>query len=201
MNPLARATNLLVTPNKEWPVIAAEPTDLRRLFTRYAMPLAAIGPVIGMIGLTWFSSWGGWRPIGLGYAISRAGLQFASSLAVAVLLGLAIDALARNFDAEPNRAQALKLSIYAATAQWVGGLFGFYPLIDGLIAVAAWCYSAYLLYLGLPVLMKVPLPNRTRYLAVVIIIAMLLWLIAAYLMNWLMIAAIAGPGASPRVLR
>src|SRR5688500_20176699 len=45
-----RAKNILVTPNTEWPVIAAEPTPTSTLITTYVIPLAAIGAVAGFIG-------------------------------------------------------------------------------------------------------------------------------------------------------
>ena len=50
MDIVNRAKNICLTPNTEWPVIAAEPTPPATLITEYVVPLAAIGAVAGFIG-------------------------------------------------------------------------------------------------------------------------------------------------------
>jgi hypothetical protein len=47
-----RVKNILLTPRQEWAVIDAEPTVPVELYKQYIMPLAAIGPVAGVIGST-----------------------------------------------------------------------------------------------------------------------------------------------------
>src|SRR6266704_1281620 len=47
---LERAKNILLKPNAEWPVIAAETTSTGKLYTGYIVPLAAIGPIASIIG-------------------------------------------------------------------------------------------------------------------------------------------------------
>src|SRR4051812_47600721 len=49
-NLAARAKAILVDPKGEWPKIAAETESVQSVFTRYVVPLAAIGPVCGFIG-------------------------------------------------------------------------------------------------------------------------------------------------------
>lgn len=50
MNLTARAKNIIVSPDTEWPVIAAETTPARDLILGYVLPLAAIGAIAGFIG-------------------------------------------------------------------------------------------------------------------------------------------------------
>ena len=50
MDIVNRAKNICLTPNTEWPVIAAEATPPATLITEYVVPLAAIGAVAGFIG-------------------------------------------------------------------------------------------------------------------------------------------------------
>ena len=50
MDIVTRAKNICLTPNTEWPVIAAEATPPGTLITEYVVPLAAIGAVAGFIG-------------------------------------------------------------------------------------------------------------------------------------------------------
>ena len=50
MSIVDRAKNICLTPNTEWPVIAAEPTSTGTLLSGYVVPLAAIGAIAGFIG-------------------------------------------------------------------------------------------------------------------------------------------------------
>jgi hypothetical protein len=45
-----RAKAMIVSPRSEWPKVAAEPDDVRNVFMRHVVPLAAIGPIAGLIG-------------------------------------------------------------------------------------------------------------------------------------------------------
>src|SRR5438552_15548428 len=45
-----RAKAILMKPKEEWPVIAAEKTEIATLYRTYVIPLAAIGPVANAIG-------------------------------------------------------------------------------------------------------------------------------------------------------
>ena len=79
--------------------------------------------------------------------------------------------------------------MYSLTASWIAGIFALLPGLRILTLLGL--YSLYLLYLGLPVLMKTPREKALGYTVVVIIAAIVLSLI---------ISAIAGifmrvPGA------
>src|SRR5215510_7021666 len=50
MDLVTRAKNICLTPNTEWPVIAAEATPPGTLITEYVVPLAAVTAVAGFIG-------------------------------------------------------------------------------------------------------------------------------------------------------
>src|ERR1700680_3064077 len=45
-----RVKNICLTPNTEWPVIAAESTSAGTLVTGYVIPPAAIGAIAGFVG-------------------------------------------------------------------------------------------------------------------------------------------------------
>ena len=50
-----RVVNILKDPKSEWPVIAAESTDIGRLYREYIIPLSAIPVVAGFIGMMWLT--------------------------------------------------------------------------------------------------------------------------------------------------
>jgi hypothetical protein len=79
---VARVKAILLSPRAEWARIAAEPATVGSLYTGYVLPLAAIGPVCGVIGgLVFGYGVAGfhYRP-SIGGALSQAILRYALSL-------------------------------------------------------------------------------------------------------------------------
>lgn len=178
MNLVERVKRILLSPKAEWEVIDAEPTTPAELYTRYIVPLAAIGPIAQLIGYSVFGvtvPFVGTYRVPVGSAITQALATYILTLAGTYVLALIIDALAPTFNGQKSQIQALKLTAYSLTASWVAGIFA---LIPGLrILTLLGLYSLYLLYLGLPVLMKTPREKALAYTAVVIIAAIVLSLV------------------------
>jgi hypothetical protein len=173
-----RVKNILLTPRTEWPVIAAEPATLGSLYTGYIIPLAAIGPVAQAIGYSVFGvtvpMMGTYRtPVGS--AITGAVVTFALTLVGVYVLALVIDFLAPNFGGTRDQMQALKVAAYSSTASWLAGIFALIPglRVLGILGL----YSLFLLYLGLPVLMRTPPEKALGYTVVVIIAAIVLFML------------------------
>ncbi|HWT41404.1 MAG TPA: Yip1 family protein [Sphingopyxis sp.] len=175
---IQRAKDILFKPKETWPVIAAEPATTQSIYVPYVVALAAIGPVAQFIGGQVF----GFTAFGVTYhppiasALVSAILSYGLTLATVFLLALVIDGLAPNFGGQKDQVQAFKVAAYSATAGWVGGIFGLVPAL-GLIGALLGLYGLYLLYLGLPVLMKAPQDKAIGYTAVVVIVAIVLFLI------------------------
>lgn len=172
-----RVKAIVLTPKTEWPVIATEPDDAAGLFTRYAIPLAAIGPLAtfvhgqlfgyGMFGITW-------RPSLLA-GLASAVTSFALSLVGLFVLAIIVENLAPRFDGVASRPQALKLAVYGATASFVAGIFNLIPGL-GVLSVLG-LYSIYLFYTGATPLMKVPEAKAGSFTAVTMVCAIVLALV------------------------
>ena len=171
-----RAKKILLQPKQEWEVISGESTSLADLYTGYAMPLAAIGPVCSVIGL---SVVGISLPIVGTYrvpimsSILSAIVQYALALAAVYILAIVIDNITPKFEGLRDMGQALKLATYSSTASWVAGIFILVPVLAilGLVGL----YSIYLLYAGTPILMKVPREKAAIFTAVVIVAAIVIF--------------------------
>ncbi len=178
MNLIERAKRILLQPRETWAAIDAEPTDIATLYTRYAMILAAIPAVCGFIGLSLigFSAFGVSVRVPLLSGLVNMVLSYVLSLVGIFVLGLIIDALAPSFGGQKNAIQALKVAVYASTAAMLGGVFSLVPALSVLGLLAA-LYSIYLLYLGLPVLMKSAPEKSVVYTVVVLVAAIVMGLI------------------------
>jgi Yip1-like protein len=171
-----RVRAILLKPNEEWSKIDVEPSTIGDLYRGYVIPLAAIPPICGLIGMQIFgvSFLGITYHPSIGSGITTAVIQYAFALAMVYVLAVVIDVLAPNFSGTPNRTQAFKVAAYALTAGWVAGVFALVPDLARL-AILGSLYGLYLLYLGLPTLMKVPQDKAVSYVVVLIIV----WIVVA----------------------
>jgi hypothetical protein len=178
MSLVDRVKRILLSPRTEWQVIDAEPTTPAQLYTGYIMPLAAIGPIAQVIGYSVFGisvPFGGTYRVPIGSAITSALVSYVLVLVATYVLALIIDALAPTFNGQRSQIQALKVAAYSSTASWVAGIF---LLIPGLrLLTILGLYSLYLLYLGLPVLMKTPSEKAVTYTVVVVLAAIILFML------------------------
>ena len=167
---VARVQGILLRPAAEWDIIDGEAATVPGLFTGYACILAAIGPVALVVQHLLFLRWT-IIPI-----IAIAALSYVTSLIGVYVIGFIIDALAPSFDGQKSQIQAMKLAVYAYTAAWVGGIFNILPVLGVLTLVAA-LYGFYLLWLGLPKLMRSPQEKTAGYFVVTIIAAILVYMV------------------------
>ena len=178
MSLVDRVKRILMSPRTEWQVIDTEPTTAAQLYTGYIVPLAAIGPIAQLIGYSVFGisvPFMGTYRVPIGSAISSALVTYVLSLAATYVLALIIDGLAPTFNGQRNQIQALKVAAYSSTASWVAAIF---DLIPGLrLLTILGLYSLYLLYLGLPIVMKAPREKAVAYTAVVILAAIVLFMV------------------------
>jgi hypothetical protein len=178
MKLVQRVKQLLLSPRTEWAVIEAEPTTPAALYTGYIMPLAAIGPISQVIGYSLFGitvPFMGTYRVPIGSAITSAVVGYVLTLAAAYVLAMIIDGLAPTFNGQRNQIQALKVAAYSSMAAWVAGIFALIPGLRLLQILGV--YSLYLLYLGLPVLMKAPRERALGYTVVVSLAAIVLFMI------------------------
>lgn len=196
MNLVDRVKNILMTPKTEWPVIEAEPTDIKSLYLGYIMILAAIPAIAGIIASMFVGSMVGAMAgragmgmgVGGGIAIGTALASYVITLVVIFVVAFIVDALAPNFGGQKSQINALKLVAYSATAGWVASIFTIIPVLGWIVAIVGSLYGIYLLYVGLPVLMKCPEDKAVIYLVVVVVV----YLVLSWLLTSLIFAGIFG---------
>ncbi|MGJ7614764.1 MULTISPECIES: Yip1 family protein [unclassified Variovorax] len=186
MNLVDRVQSILLRPKTTWPAIDEEPADAASIYKNYVMILALIPAVASFIGLSLV----GIGAFGMSFRVPIvAGLAnmivgYVLSLAMVFVLALIIDAMAPTFEGTRSQIGALKLSAYASTAAFVGGIFSLIPALSVIGALAA-LYGVYLLYTGLPVLMKCPPDKAIAYTAVVVVCAIVGGFVIAWVLSLL----------------
>lgn len=165
---LSRAYGLLREPKKEWEQIRAEETTVPNILIGYVAPLAAIPPVCSLIGSYVFEpAFAG----DFGVALIRAVVTWVVSIALVFFLGVLTNAVAENFDGDKNDLSAQKIAAYSLTPSFLSGVFSLWPPLWwlSLFALAA---MVFLMYRGLPILMKAPPEQALPYAGTVTVATM-----------------------------
>jgi Yip1 domain len=170
MDIVERAKAITLNPAATWPVIDAEKHDAKSLFVPYMLILAAIPAVASFIGLSLVGMGGfGFNfriPIGSGIAMMIT--TYILTLAMTFGMGWLASVLAPTFGGQSNLVQGLKLAVFGGTPMLLAGVFNVLPALSILGILVAF-YALYVMYLGLPVLMKNPKEKTIVYMVVLIL--------------------------------
>jgi hypothetical protein len=189
---IKRVIAILTKPKEEWEVIKNEEMSVSDMYTKYAMILAAIPAVCSFIGwvvvgrsVLTFS----WKmPVGTGLIL--AVFTYIAALAGTYILAFVVDALAPNFGSDKDMNKSLKVTVFAYTASWVGGVFYLIPNLS-ILAIIAGIYSLVLLFSGLKSLKHPPKEKETGYFVAVIVSAIIIFALIGFVLG--AIAASSGP--------
>ncbi|THD37985.1 MAG: YIP1 family protein [Sphingomonas sp.] len=202
---VGRIKRLLMSPAEEWKAIDAEPDTAKGVFLRWAAPLAAIPAICSFIGMQVFGI--GFllvhfRP-SIVYSAVSSGLSYVGALAGVWVLALVIDALAPSFGSTKNQDQAMKVAAYSYTAAWVAGVLNLIPALAP-IGMLVGLYSFYLLWVGLPILMKTAADKAAGYTIVSVVVSIgcyfiIAWVIGMITANMLVSSAAMMPGGTGSV--
>jgi Yip1 domain. len=179
MNIVDRAKNIILTPKNEWQVISGEEPDIKQIFTGYVLPLALIPVIAGIIGFTVIGR-SGYRSFGMGF--TTAIIQLVLAFVGVYITAFVVDLLAPNFGSEKNLGKAVQLVAYSFTPTWVAGVLFIVPAL-GVLVVLASLYGIYLLYLGLPVMMKTPQDKVVVYLVISIVVLIIVYTVISAVLS------------------
>lgn len=185
MDIVARAKSILLSPNTEWPVIAAERADAASLYTGYIMPLSAIPPVATLIGFSLL-----FGRFGFGFGLTGAIVSWALGLVGIYVAALVAQWLAPKFGGTGDFIEALKLVAYSHTASWVGGIFLLIPFL-AIITFLMGLYGLYLLYAGATPAAGVPKERAVTFTIALVICVIIVFVVIGLIMRLLGLGAMA----------
>lgn len=180
-----RVKNMILTPKTEWPVVEAEPTSIGQLYTSYVAPLALVAAVLAFIHVSLIGihlPFGGTirQPFTMG--LMSLVMTLVGAFIGLLVVGFVINVLAPTFGGTRDMRQAVKTAAYAFTPAWVGSVFGLLPTLSTLLQLAADCYAIYVLYLGLPVMMRGKPEKAAGYTASVVVCTIILGFVVGAVM-------------------
>jgi len=177
-----RVWNILLSPDREWHVIAGEKRTKRSLLGRYVIPLALIPAAASFIGYGLVGANGIlFRMSGPYWGISMALNSFITSLSVYWIGTSLIDRLAHGFGGSTDPGRSAQLVAYSYTPAWIAGVF--YALPGWQQGVVLGLYSVYLFYLGVPELKSIPEDQRVAYTIVSAILLIIIRFLVGLLLS------------------
>jgi hypothetical protein len=174
MNALQRAMALLMKPATAWNDIADERTSVQQLYLGYVALLAAIPAVAYFVGFSFVGTGllGGGERVPFAHGVAHMVAIYVLTLGLVYALAVMVNSLAPGFGGERDFLRAFKVAAYAPTAFWMAGAFYAFPTLS--ILALAGLYSLYLLHVGLPRLMGVPVERAVPYTFVIVLAAIVL---------------------------
>jgi len=171
---IANPIGFLFSPTTQWQKVAhlKNKQFVRLLF--YPVFLALFPAVAWFFGTT-VSGWdvgGNQEVIRLttDSAFKLIAAFYCTMIASISVVGYAISWMANTYGVKASVAKGISVSAFAATPLLIAGLVGFYPLLwlDLSLGVFALCWSVYLLYKGIPIVMKIPQEQGFLYTSAII---------------------------------
>jgi|SRR5690554_1922791 hypothetical protein len=183
---LQHTLGVFLNPDRAWRKIREERHSFLRVFLVHTPLLALIPVVAAYFGVTQV----GWS-IGNGGVVkltSESALWLSTGAYVALLiavyiLGEYINWMSRSFgvadDVNQRHSAGTALAVYSSTPMMLGGIILLYPQlwIVAAVFIAAVCYSIYLIYEGIPILMNIPKERGFIYASSVVTVGSVLFLV------------------------
>jgi hypothetical protein len=172
MNAAARVKSILLDPAAAWRLIEKEVGDPAYLLSRYVALLALIPALSSFVGATLIGTIapsGAIVRVDIVDGLFGAIFSYATSCVIVLLLGLLINLLAPTFGGRRDFENAFKLAVYSFTPLWIVGIFLLLPGLRFLLLTGA--YGIYLLWLGVPRLIKAPERQAVNFAAVIVVCA------------------------------
>jgi hypothetical protein len=184
MNIIDRIKNILLTPKTEWEAVNGETATPQSLLMSYVLPLSLVSALGSLIhGLLFAGS------LSLKFFLVGAVIAFVASIIGYYISVIIIDALATSFGSEKNMGKSAQLVAYSGTPSYIAGLLSFIPVIGWLIALAAWAYGIYLMYLGIGPLKKTPEDKKVVYMIVSFLVMIVLYFVIVAVLGAILYSA------------
>jgi len=175
LNPLA----FLTSPTRQWQKVADAPADAFDVAALYPVLCALIPAIAWYYGTTQV----GWT-VGDGEVTRltetsafRIVCAFYVVMVCSILaVGYSIFWMSKTYGCDTSFAKGIAISGFTATPLFIAGLLGVYPLLwlDLIVGTVAACWAVYLLYTGMPLVMKIPVEKGFLYSSAIMAVCLVL---------------------------
>jgi len=175
LNPFA----VLTSPREQWRKVAEMPADGFDLAAFYPVFMAILPAAAWYYGTTqigWTVGDGDVTKLTESSAFRIICAFYAAMVLSVLVIGYSIHWMSQTYGTETTFAKGIAVSGITATPLFIAGLLGFYPLlwIDLVLGTIAVSWAVYLLYIGVPIVMKIPEEQGFLYSSAIIAVCLVL---------------------------
>jgi len=188
---LGHVWGLFSHPHREWESIRDEPCTIVGCYLRHVLILAAVPAVsafVGAVHVGWSVGVGEPLKLTVSSALPIAVLFYLAMLVAVYVVGRLIYWMAQTYGAQVTLAQSVTLAAYTATPLFLVGVVALYPMlwVDMLFGILALFYAVYLLYTGVPIVMKITAEQGFLFSSAVLTVGMvvLVGILAVTVILW-----------------
>jgi hypothetical protein len=173
------AIGLLVQPSTQWRKVAELPQATLTTMILYPCIMALLPAVAWYYGTTrvgWSVGDGDSIKLTTDSALAIIILFYFAMISAVAIIGYFIHWMSDTYGADSSFAKGIVIAGFTATPLFLAGSSGFYPVLwlDMLVGVTSVCWSVYLLYLGIPIVMKIPEERGFLFSSAVIAICLVM---------------------------
>jgi hypothetical protein len=175
INPLG----YILWPRKQWELVSNQPLEKYNLYILYPLLLAVIPTVAWYHGVTeigWTVDDGEVIKLTPDSAFKILIAFHFTIIASVIVIGYMTHWMSATYGAETSAAKGIAIAGFVCTPLFLAGAVGFYPLLwlDLALGVVAVSWSVYLLYVGIPIAMRLPPERGFLYASAVISVALVI---------------------------
>ncbi len=178
-------------PQQEWESIRDEPCTVTMCYVRHVLILAAVPAIsayIGAVQVGWSVGAEETTRLTASSALPIAIAFYLAMLAAVYVVGRLIHWMSQTFGAQTTLAQSVVLVTYTGTPLFLVGIVALYPMpwVNMLFGIVALLYTVYLLYTGVPVVMKITKEQGFLFSSAVLTVGMvtLVGMLAVTVILW-----------------
>lgn len=166
-------------PRKQWELVSNQPLEKYNLYILYPLLLAVIPTIAWYHGVTeigWTVADGEVTKLTTDSAFKILIAFHFTMIASVVVIGYMTHWMSATYGAETSAAKGIAIAGFVCTPLFLAGAVGFYPLLwlDLALGVVAVSWSVYLLYVGIPIAMRLPPERGFLYASAVISVALVI---------------------------
>ncbi len=152
---------IMLSPRSTWASIREQDDSVIGTYFKFVIPIALLPAFAWYFGSAEVGWQFGDRVIKLtsASAIQIMTLFYLAMLVGTALLGFMVHWMSETYEANTSTySKGMQIAAYTLAPMFLCGLTGFYPILwlDIILGCAAAAYAVYLLYIGVPIVMKIP---------------------------------------------
>ncbi|MCB1615726.1 MAG: DUF1282 family protein [Pseudomonadales bacterium] len=179
---LSNPLGFLFFPHKQWEIVSDAATDKFNAALPYPIIFALVPALAWYYGTTqigWTVADGNVVRLTTDSALKIVIAFYLAMIFAIIAIGYSIHWMSETYGTASSIAKGITISGYTATPMFIAGILGVYPLLwlDMILGTIAVCWAVYLLFIGVPIVLKIPEERGFLYSSAIISVCLVVLIV------------------------